>query len=72
MKKDISIGDLVALDFRAASVFKEAGIDFCCGGKQSVEEACNEKGIDQSDLKKKLADLESLPADNVHNHEYSS
>jgi regulator of cell morphogenesis and NO signaling len=67
MKKNISIGELVALDFRAASVFKEAGIDFCCGGKQSVEEACNEKGIDMSDLKKKLADLESLPADNIHN-----
>jgi regulator of cell morphogenesis and NO signaling len=67
MKKDISIGELVALDFRAASVFKEAGIDFCCGGKQSVEEACNEKGIDMSDLKKKLDDLESLPSDNVHN-----
>jgi regulator of cell morphogenesis and NO signaling len=67
MKKDISIGEIVAMDFRAASVFKEAGIDFCCGGRMSIEEACTEKGIDQHELERKLADLESEPADTVHN-----
>jgi regulator of cell morphogenesis and NO signaling len=67
MKRDISIGEIVAMDFRAASVFKEAGIDFCCGGRQSIEEACIETGIDQSELERRLADLESLPADTVHN-----
>ena len=54
MKKDISIGEIVAQDFRAASVFKEAGIDFCCGGKKSIEETCTEKGIDQQELNRKL------------------
>jgi iron-sulfur cluster repair protein YtfE (RIC family) len=34
MKKDITIGEIVAIDYRAASVFKEARIDFCCGGKK--------------------------------------
>jgi regulator of cell morphogenesis and NO signaling len=67
MKTDISIGELVAIDFRAASVFKEAGIDFCCGGKMNIEEACNEKGIDEAVVRKKLADLESAPADTNHN-----
>lgn len=67
MGKDISIGEVVALDFRAASVFKEAGIDFCCGGKMSIEEACKEKGIDQDEINKKLADLKSVPRDTLHN-----
>lgn len=67
MTKDISIGEIVAKDFRAASVFKEAGIDFCCGGKMSVEEACAEKGIDESSLIKKLTELGSVPVDHGHN-----
>lgn len=67
MKKEISIGEIVAADFRAATVFKEAGIDFCCGGKMSLEEACREKGIDREAIENKLADLDSAPADEAHN-----
>jgi regulator of cell morphogenesis and NO signaling len=35
------LGEIVVDDFRAAEVFKEAGIDFCCGGKYRQEYACN-------------------------------
>ncbi|NQU53908.1 MAG: iron-sulfur cluster repair di-iron protein [Bacteroidetes bacterium] len=52
----IAVGDIVANDFRTSSLFKNVGIDFCCGGKQSLEDACSENGIDadklESDLKK--------------------
>lgn len=65
--ENISIGEIVANDFRAASVFKEAGIDFCCGGKKSIEQACIEKGIDQAEVRKSLAELESAPEDTFHN-----
>jgi regulator of cell morphogenesis and NO signaling len=67
MGKDISVGEIVAMDFRAASVFKEAGIDFCCGGKKSIDEICSEKGIDQVEIRKKLNELDSAPADPEHN-----
>jgi regulator of cell morphogenesis and NO signaling len=67
MKKDISIGEIVANDFRTASVFKEAGIDFCCGGKKSIDETCLEKGIDKAELIEKLKKLESIPNTTVHN-----
>jgi regulator of cell morphogenesis and NO signaling len=67
MNKEISIGEIVALDFRAASVFKEAGIDFCCGGKMSLEKACMEKGIDMTEVEHKLTELESAPVDEAHN-----
>lgn len=44
--KENIIGELVALDYRAASVFKKHGIDFCCQGNRTIEEACNKKNID--------------------------
>jgi len=62
-----TIGEIVALDYRAASVFKEAGIDFCCGGKKSIDDACSEKGIDPLELKGKLKELESSPNATTHN-----
>jgi regulator of cell morphogenesis and NO signaling len=67
MNTNISIGELVALDFRAASVFKEAGIDFCCGGKMTIEQACNDKGLDKTVVERQLADLASAPPDQIHN-----
>ncbi len=55
------IGDIVANDFRAAALFKEAGIDFCCGGNKSLTEACMEKGTDPSLLIQKLETLAQTP-----------
>ena len=61
-KNDIlTVGEIVANDFRTASIFKESGIDFCCGGKQSINEACREKGIDQKVLLGKIKALELSP-----------
>lgn len=41
-----SVGKIVAHDYRAADVFHKQGIDFCCGGKKSLQSACAEKGLD--------------------------
>ena len=38
--------DLVNEDFRAAAVFFEYGIEFCCGGGRPLSEACSERGVD--------------------------
>jgi iron-sulfur cluster repair protein YtfE (RIC family) len=67
MKNEISIGEIVTMDFRAASIFKEAGIDFCCGGRMTIEEACEDKGLDRNEVQRKLDALEFAPADTVHN-----
>lgn len=34
------VGELVAADYRTASVFHAHGIDFCCRGNRPVDEAC--------------------------------
>lgn len=43
---DKTIGEIVADDYRTASVFEKHGIDFCCGGKVALSTICREKGID--------------------------
>ena len=55
------IGDIVANDFRTASVFKNNNIDFCCGGKKSLADACLERGVDQDKVKLQLKELSAIP-----------
>lgn len=56
----ITVGEIVTADFRAAEVFKRAGIDFCCGGKKSLEQACTEKSLDPNLLVAELTKLDSM------------
>jgi regulator of cell morphogenesis and NO signaling len=59
--KTQTVGEIVAGDYRMASVFREAGIDFCCGGKKTISESCSEKGIDEQDLIEKLTEAAVTP-----------
>lgn len=61
-----TIGEMVTQDYRKAQVFKRYGIDFCCGGKKTITEACAKKGIDPVEVKKAL-DLLSNEAANSEN-----
>ncbi|MEJ6980347.1 iron-sulfur cluster repair di-iron protein [Pedobacter sp. P351] len=64
-----TIGEIVAKDFRKAQVFKKLGIDFCCGGKKTIEEVCKAKDIDVEKVRAELANVQdfgqgsSLPFD---------
>lgn len=49
-----TIGEIAAKDLRKAEVFKKYGLDFCCGGKKTLEEACKEKGLDVVQVKEEL------------------
>lgn len=56
-KTEETIGQMVAKDIRKAEVFKKWGIDFCCGGKKTVQQACKEKGLDAAAVSADLAAL---------------
>lgn len=62
-----TLGEIVAADFRTAEIFKKAGIDFCCGGKKSLEQACTEKLIDLPLLINELKALEAQPMSQTYN-----
>jgi regulator of cell morphogenesis and NO signaling len=51
---DETLGEIAAKDLRKAEVFKKYGLDFCCGGKKTVKEACAEKGIDVTRVEQEL------------------
>ena len=51
------IGELVANDYRTASVFKKYSIDFCCQGNRTINDACETKKIDE---KLVVSDLNAL------------
>ena len=53
----LTVGQIVARDFRTAEVFKSFGIDFCCGGKKGLQEVCTQKNVKFEEL---ISSLETL------------
>jgi len=50
----ITIGEYVAKDFRTAAIFSKYGIDFCCKGNRTIDEACQKKDINANELIEQL------------------
>lgn len=68
--KEKNIGELVAKDYRAAQVFKNYNIDFCCNGDRPLSEVCKEDKLDEQQLRKELeAATKEVGNDNT-NYEY--
>jgi regulator of cell morphogenesis and NO signaling len=73
-----TIGQIVANDFRAAAVFDAYGIDFCCGGKRRLDEACQGTPATPADIVRELealtptdhteTDVVSWPLDRLIDH----
>jgi len=56
-----TLGQLAAGDLRKAGVFNKYGLDFCCGGKRTVKQACAEKGLDPELIEKELLANTKIP-----------
>lgn len=61
-EKDETLGQLVVKDLRKAQVFTKYGLDFSCGGKKTVKEACAEKGLDVTKVEQELQQTDKVPA----------
>ena len=56
-----TMGEIATKDLRKAEVFKKYGLDFCCGGKKTVKEACEEKGLNVAQVEAELNQADSNP-----------
>ena len=50
-----TLGGLVAEWPRSAALFERLGLDYCCGGGQTLEEACRTRGLDPATVTTMLA-----------------
>ncbi|MBO6795306.1 MAG: iron-sulfur cluster repair di-iron protein [Balneolaceae bacterium] len=48
------IGEIVAEDYRTAFIFKNFGIEYCCGGKKSLAQACASRSVDLEEVLKQI------------------
>ena len=60
-----TIGQYVADDFRTAAVFSKYGIDFCCKGNRTIEEACEKKGQDSEIILNEINTVLNTKNDNT-------
>lgn len=58
-KGEETVGEMAAKDLRKAEVFKKFGIDFCCEGRKTLKEACNEVSVSEEEVKEALERLPS-------------
>jgi regulator of cell morphogenesis and NO signaling len=59
---DMTIGEIVTADHRAASVFDHYGVDFCCQGRRTIDEGCRNAGVNVSALLDELDNVLATPA----------
>jgi regulator of cell morphogenesis and NO signaling len=51
----VTLADLAITRPGATRVFLANGLDFCCGGRRPLEEACAEKGLDPQEILQAIA-----------------
>jgi regulator of cell morphogenesis and NO signaling len=55
------LGDIVAANPGAARVLDRFGLDFCCHGGDSLDDACAHAGVDPADVRAALRELPVAP-----------
>jgi regulator of cell morphogenesis and NO signaling len=60
-QNDPTLGQIAAKDLGKAEIFKKYDLDFCCGGKKTVKQACAEKGLDIKKIEQELRQADKNP-----------
>ena len=71
-KQDI-VADVVTDYPKTADIFRKVGIDFCCGGNESIEKAVeNKKNLDLKEILDQLNQIDFTDTSNQFNPKYLS
>lgn len=70
INSDSTIAEIVSSNYKTADVFKSHGIDFCCGGKISLEKACSKNGLDLNEISQELNSIISVTKSNENFNEW--
>jgi regulator of cell morphogenesis and NO signaling len=54
IKDESFVTDIVKEDYRTSSVFRRYNIDYCCGGRLSLQTVCEIRGLSVESLKQEL------------------
>jgi len=55
---ELSVGQIIAEHPGRACILEQYGIDYCCGGKKSLQVACKEKGVSIDDILAKFEEAD--------------
>ncbi len=69
IKTAILVSNIVAENYKTASVFKQYGIDFCCNGNRTIETVCETHKIDSNKL---IEDLEKILIEEKDDTDYQA
>lgn len=73
--KNMPLADIVKVFPKAIEIFNQQRIDYCCGGKHSLEEALNEKNLDVDsyviNLNKELSEYDETQKSRLDQSRYS-
>lgn len=59
-----TVGQIAANDLRKVDVFKKFGIEFCCGGKKTLQKACEDAGVDLKTVQTALDNVQDKQSAN--------
>ncbi|STR66021.1 nitric oxide-dependent regulator DnrN or NorA [Klebsiella michiganensis] len=61
--RDQPLGELALTIPRASALFRQYDMDYCCGGKQTLERAASRKELDVAVIEAELAKLAEEPVE---------
>ncbi|MDE3108309.1 MAG: iron-sulfur cluster repair di-iron protein [Acidobacteriota bacterium] len=61
---DIKVGELAASNPNATRVLEQAGVDYCCGGHESLHDACMHAGVSEEEILTRLRENQATVGEN--------